>query len=63
MVKLYPSWKVYHGWMGYGPIDKIPTSLCKVVVNNVYDMSTSFSLPSLNLTTVYVTPTARKLRP
>ena len=29
--------------MGYGPIDKTAISLCKVAVNNVYDMSTSLS--------------------
>ena len=29
--------------MGYSPIDKIPIALCKVAVNNVYDMSTSLS--------------------
>jgi hypothetical protein len=62
MVKLYPSWKVYQGWMGYDPIDKIPIALCKVAVNNLYDMSTSLSFLRLNLTTIYITPTARKLR-
>jgi hypothetical protein len=48
--------------MGYGPIDKIPIALCKLAVNNMYDMSTSLSFLRLNLTTVYITLTVRKLR-
>jgi len=41
--------------MGYGPIDKIAIALCKVAVNNLYDMSTSLSFLRLNPTSVYIT--------
>jgi hypothetical protein len=38
MMKLCPSWKVYQGWMGCDPFDRIAIPLCEVTVNNVYEM-------------------------
>jgi hypothetical protein len=38
MKKLYPSWKVYQGWMGCDP-STAPIALWEVTVNRAYHMS------------------------
>ncbi len=41
MRKLGASWKVYQGWMGCDPFDRLALALGEVTVNNKYEMSTS----------------------
>jgi hypothetical protein len=39
MKKLYPSWKVYQGWMGCDPLTEPSLPLWEVTVNNMYEMN------------------------